>query len=222
MRKYKIALVDDHPIFVSGLRKLLEEEEDFEVVCVAYSYQEALRKIPEQEVDLVILDINLSGEDGIQVLRKLRKDNPDLPVLMLTVEESEEVIYRAVREGARGYILKHSSPERLLKSIRACLSGEVLLDSGVYMKVLEMMRKEDPEEERSLLFERLSPREIEIARLIAQGKSNREIAELLYISESTVKNHISNILRKLELKDRVDIATLVSRARLTESQEKRS
>jgi DNA-binding NarL/FixJ family response regulator len=90
------------------------------------------------------------------------------------------------------------------------------------MKVLEMMRKEDPEEERSLLFERLSPREIEIARLIAQGKSNREIAELLYISESTVKNHISNILRKLELKDRVDIATLVSRARLTESQEKRS
>ncbi|MDI3525698.1 MAG: hypothetical protein PWP42_948, partial [Candidatus Atribacteria bacterium] len=176
MRKYKIALVDDHPIFVSGLRKLLEEEEDFEVVCVAYSYQEALRKIPEQEVDLVILDINLSGEDGIQVLRKLRKDNPDLPVLMLTVEESEEVIYRAVREGARGYILKHSSPERLLKSIRACLSGEVLLDSGVYMKVLEMMRKEDPEEERSLLFERLSPREIEIARLIAQGKSNREIA----------------------------------------------
>jgi len=222
MRKYKIALVDDHPIFVSGLRKLLEEEEDFEVVCVAYSYQEALRKIPEQEVDLVILDINLSGEDGIQVLRKLRKDNPDLPVLMLTVEESEEVIYRAVREGARGYILKHYPPEHLIKSIRACLSGEVLLDSGVYMKVLEMMRKEDPEEERSLLFERLSPREIEIARLIAQGKSNREIAELLYISESTVKNHISNILRKLELKDRVDIATLVSRARLTESQEKKS
>jgi len=217
MKKYRIALVDDHPIFVSGLRKLLEEEEDLEVACVAYNYREALEKIPNQKVDLVILDINLSGEDGIQVLRKLREKDANLPVVMLTVEENEEVIYRAVREGARGYILKHYSPEYLLKSIRACLSGEVLLDSKIYSKMLEVIRKENPEEERMLVFNKLSPREIEVAKLIAQGKSNREISELLYISESTVKNHISNILRKLELKDRVDIATLISRARLEET-----
>jgi len=113
--------------------------------------------------------------------------------------------------------LKHYSPEYLLKSIRACLSGEVLLDSKIYSKMLEVIRKENPEEERMLVFNKLSPREIEVAKLIAQGKSNREISELLYISESTVKNHISNILRKLELKDRVDIATLISRARLEET-----
>lgn len=205
-----MALVDDHPIFVAGLQKLLEAEGSFEVVASAYSFEEAVEKILPLEVDLVLLDFNIPGGDGLGLLRVLRQAKKNTVFLMLTVEEDERVIAQAVLEGARGYVLKQDPPERLLRSIQACLSGEVLLSSIVYSKIHGLVQQAVPRG-KSLLREKLSPREQEIVRLLAQGKSNREIGELLFISEKTVKNHVSNILRKLGLSDRREVALLAFR-----------
>ncbi|MBC7216947.1 MAG: response regulator transcription factor [Candidatus Caldatribacterium sp.] len=210
MRKWRVALVDDHPIFVAGLQKLLEAEGSFEVVASAYSFEEAVEKILPLEVDLVLLDFNIPGGDGLGLLRVLRQAKKNTVFLMLTVEEDERVIAQAVLEGARGYVLKQDPPERLLRSIQACLSGEVLLSSIVYSKIHGLVQQAVPRG-KSLLREKLSPREQEIVRLLAQGKSNREIGELLFISEKTVKNHVSNILRKLGLSDRREVALLAFR-----------
>ncbi|WP_438316991.1 response regulator [Candidatus Caldatribacterium sp. SIUC1] len=210
MTRWRVALVDDHPIFVAGLRKLLEAEGDFEVVAVAHSFEEAVAKILPIEVDLVLLDVTIPGGNGLELLRKLREVKKGTVFLMLTVEEDERVIVQAILEGARGYVLKQDSPERLLRSIRACLSGEVLLSDLVYSRIHHLVRKAVPQE-RSTIWEKLSPREQEVVRLLAQGKSNREIGEMLFISEKTVKNHVSNILQKLGLSDRREIIFLALR-----------
>ncbi len=210
--KHKIALVDDHPIFLAGLKSLLEEEGDFQVVCTSQSVKEAMENIPGQEVDLALVDFNMPGKNGLELLRLLRGTSPETMVVMLTVEEDEEVISRAMKDGAKGYILKQDSPESLIKSIRACLNGEILLSERIYMKVIDVLRRNaPPAQEDSLVISRLSPREVEIVRLIVQGKNNPEIARELFISESTVKNHISSILRKLAVKDRVELAILAVR-----------
>ena len=210
MTRWRVALVDDHPIFAAGLKKLLEAEGDFEVVALAHSFEEAVAKILPLEVDLVLLDFNIPGGNGLELLRKLREAKKKTAFLMLTVDEDEKVVIRAILEGARGYVLKQDSPERLLRSIRACLSGEVLLSDLVYSRIHHLVRKVIPQE-RSTIWEKLSPREQEVVRLLAQGKSNREIGELLFISEKTVKNHVSNILQKLGLSDRREIIFLALR-----------
>ncbi|HSV31069.1 MAG TPA: response regulator transcription factor [Atribacteraceae bacterium] len=207
MNTTKIALVDDHPIFLAGLKKLLEEEGGLQVAFTAQSVREAIAQLAEFPVDLVMVDFNMPGKTGIDFLREASVLYPNIPVVMLTVEEDEEIISRAMKEGARGYILKQDSPERLIKSIHSCLAGEILLSDRIYSKVIDLMRKFSPgKEDESELYRILSRREMDIVKSIVQGKSNSDIAETLFISESTVKNHISSILRKLNLKDRVELA----------------
>jgi DNA-binding NarL/FixJ family response regulator len=210
--KIRIALVDDHPIFLAGLKRLLESSESYEVSSIANSYKEALEKIDFDNVDIALVDVNMPGANGIELLKAIKQRSSACKVVMLTIEEDEETIYRAMKEGARGYILKQDSPERLLKSIQACVEGEILLSNQIYSKVVDRIKKvSPPESAQSIIFSTLTDREIEITRLIVQGKSNPEIAKTLYISESTVKNHISNILHKLEMKDRVELAILAVR-----------
>lgn len=210
MKKWRVAIVDDHPIFAAGLKKLLEDEGDFEVLALAQNFDEALQRILPLDVDLVLLDFNLPGKSGVELLRTLKRAKRKAVFLFLTVEEDERIIAEALLEGAKGYILKQDSPERLLRGIRACLSGEVLLGGGVYEKLCKVMQRAFPSG-RSLLWEKLSPREQEVVRLLAQGKSNREIGKVLFISEKTVKNHVSNILHKLGLSSRRELAILAFR-----------
>ena len=210
--KIRIALVDDHPIFLAGLKRLLESSESYEVSSIANSYKEALEKINFNNIDIALVDVNMPGASGIELLKAIKQRSSNCRVVMLTIEEDEETIYQAMKEGAQGYILKQDSPERLLKSIQACVDGEILLSNQIYSKVVERIRKvSPPESAKSIIFSTLTVREIEITRLIVQGKSNPEIAQSLFISESTVKNHISNILHKLEMKDRVELAILAVR-----------
>ena len=210
--KIRIALIDDHPIFLAGLKRLIESTDSYEVSSIANSYKEALEKINFDNVDIALVDVNMPGANGIELLKAIKQRSSACKVVMLTIEEDEETIYRAMKEGARGYILKQDSPERLLKSIQACVDGEILLSNQIYSKVVERIRKvSPPESAKSIIFSTLTVREIEITRLIVQGKSNPEIAQSLFISESTVKNHISNILHKLEMKDRVKLAILAVR-----------
>jgi DNA-binding NarL/FixJ family response regulator len=210
--KIRIALIDDHPIFLAGLKRLIESTNSYEVSSIANSYKEALEKIDFDNVDIALVDVNMPGTNGIELLKAIKQRSSACKVVMLTIEEDEETIYRAMKEGARGYILKQDSPERLLKSIQACVEGEILLSNQIYSKVVDRIKKvSPPESAQSIIFSTLTDREIEITRLIVQGKSNPEIAKTLYISESTVKNHISNILHKLEMKDRVELAILAVR-----------
>ena len=210
--KIRIALVDDHPIFLAGLKRLLESSESYEVSSIANSYKEALDNIDFDNIDIALVDINMPGTNGIELLKAIKQKSHNCRVVMLTIEEDEETIYRAMKEGAQGYILKQDSPERLLKSIQACIDGEILLSNQIYAKVIDRIRKVSPPEKgQSIIFSKLTKREIEITRLIVQGKSNPDIAQALFISESTVKNHISNILHKLEMKDRVELAILAVR-----------
>ncbi|QPM68248.1 response regulator [Atribacter laminatus] len=210
--KIRIALIDDHPIFLAGLKRLIESTNSYEVSSIANSYKEALEKIDFDNVDIALVDVNMPGANGIELLKAIKQRSSACKVVMLTIEEDEETIYRAMKEGARGYILKQDSPERLLKSIQACVEGEILLSNQIYSKVVDRIKKvSPPESAQSIIFSTLTDREIEITRLIVQGKSNPEIAKTLYISESTVKNHISNILHKLEMKDRVELAILAVR-----------
>ena len=210
--KIRIALIDDHPIFLAGLKRLIESTDSYEVSSIANSYKEALEKINFNNIDIALVDVNMPGASGIELLKAIKQRSSNCRVVMLTIEEDEETIYRAMKEGAQGYILKQDSPERLLKSIQACVDGEILLSNQIYSKVVERIRKvSPPESAKSIIFSTLTVREIEITRLIVQGKSNPEIAQSLFISESTVKNHISNILHKLEMKDRVELAILAVR-----------
>lgn len=210
--KIRIALIDDHPIFLAGLKRLLESNDSYEVSSIANSFKEALEKINFDNIDIALVDVNMPGMSGIELLKAIKQRSHSCRVVMLTIEEDEETIYRAMKEGAQGYILKQDSPERLLKSIQACVDGEILLSNQIYSKVVDRIRKvSPPESDQSIIFSTLTDREIEITRLIVQGKSNPEIAQTLFISESTVKNHISNILHKLEMKDRVELAILAVR-----------
>lgn len=210
--KIRVALVDDHPIFLAGLKRLLESDDQFEVNSIANNLREAIDTIPFDNIDIVLVDVNMPGGSGIDLLRQIKQKNSNCRVVMLTIEEDEETIYRAMKEGAQGYILKQDSPERLLKSIHACMDGEILLSNQIYPKVVDRIRKVSPPEKgESIILNKLTDREIEVTRLIMQGKSNPEIAQELFISESTVKNHISNILHKLDMKDRVELAILAVR-----------
>lgn len=213
MSKVKVALVDDHQIVLAGLKKLLEDE--YEVVCTARNFREALENIPSSGAELVLIDVHLPGKSGVELLQALKEKMPSALFIMLTVEEDEEIIFRAIREGARGYILKHNPPEVLLKSLKACMNGEVLWGEEIYLKVMGKLRKGVPFEiekaDLSSLADLLSGREFEIVQLVIQGLGNREIAEKLFISESTVKNHLSRIFQKLGVKDRVELALLVTK-----------
>lgn len=210
--KIKVALIDDHPIFVAGLKQLLESDGHYEVVAVAQSGEEALKSINFNEVDVALVDVNMPGRSGIELIKYIKQQREDCRAIMLTVEENEETINQAMKEGAQGYILKQESPEHLLKAVQACMDGEILLSDHVYNRMVDRIRKTAPsEKEQSILYSKLTDREIEVTRLIVQGKNNRQIAQELYISESTVKNHISNIMEKLAIKNRIELVAMAVR-----------
>ncbi|HPT64159.1 MAG TPA: response regulator transcription factor [Candidatus Atribacteria bacterium] len=210
--KIRVALIDDHPIFIAGLKQLLESDGRYEVKAVAQSGEEARKSIDFNEVDVALVDVNMPGGSGIELIRFIKRQKEDCRVIMLTVEEDEESINRAMKEGAQGYILKQESPEHLLKAIQASMDGEILLSNHVYTRMVDRIRKTSPlDKEQSILYNKLTEREIEVTRLIVQGKNNKQIAQELYISESTVKNHISNIMDKLSIKSRTELVTIAVR-----------
>lgn len=208
----RVAIVDDHPIFAAGLKQLLESDGRYEVRAVAQSGEEAQKAIDFNEIDIALVDVNMPGGGGIELLKAIKQRSKNCRVIMLTVEEDEETINRAMKEGAQGYILKQESPEHLLKAIQASMDGEILLSSHVYARMVDRIRKTSPpDKEQSIIYSKLTEREIEITRLIVKGKNNKQIAQELYISESTVKNHISNIMYKLSIKNRTELVAIAVR-----------
>ena len=203
----RVLIADDHPLFREGMRGRLDRMGDIEVVGEAAGGDEAVRLSRELEPHVVLMDIKMPGLNGIEATREILRTNPRVGVLMLTMFEDDDSVFAAMRAGARGYLLKDSGGEGVVHAIRAVTSGEAVFGPGVaeriigYFSVPRLAQRAFPE---------LTEREEEILALVARGKSNQEIAAQLFVSVKTVRNHVSNILLKLQVADR---AQAVIRAR---------
>jgi two-component system, NarL family, response regulator DevR len=202
-----VFLVDDHEVVRTGLRALLEEDGDIEVVGEAGTVAEALTRIPLASPDVAILDVRLPDGSGIEVCRQIRSEVPDVACLMLTSYADDEALLAAVMAGAAGYVLKQVGGSDLVADVHAVARGDSLLDPGLTHRVLERIRQ-GSEEDRRLAS--LTPQERRILDQIAQGRTNRQIGEALYLAEKTVKNYVSNLLAKLGLERRTEAAILAT------------
>lgn len=209
----RVAIVDDEGLLRSGLQLMIDAADDLTVVA-SCSGADALSLLAETRPDLVLLDIRMPEIDGLTILRELR-DWPDPPVVaMLTTFDTDELIAEALRAGASGYLLKDTDPIDLTVAIRSLVAGQSTLSPRVARTVIDRYLQQGAETEAVGLVDRLSPREREVLRLIATGQSNTQIGSRLYLSPLTVKDHVSVILSKLEVDNRVQAAVLAHRARL--------
>jgi DNA-binding NarL/FixJ family response regulator len=208
----RVLIVDDHDLFRSGLRNLLEEE-GVQIVGEASAGQEALKIVRELAPDVVVMDLNMPGMGGVEATRHISTIAPLTRVLMLTISDQDNDVIDAIMAGACGYLLKDSSIQDLIAGIRAASLGESLISPTIAAKVLQRVRaaSRQPEIETTIRAE-LSDREIEVLKLIANGKDNAMIAGELHISPKTVKNHISNILMKLQIDNRIQAAVYAVRS----------
>lgn len=213
MKALRILLVDDHEVVRLGLATLLEDIPGLKVVGEAGSAREALQICERLAPDLVILDIRLPDQPGVDVCRHITERWPDVKVIILTSYVNDDLIADAIQAGAVGYVLKQVGNEELLRAIEAVRRGEALLDPRVTQRVLQRMRQTEQLLDASA-FRNLSQRELEVLFHLSQGKSNREIGDALALSEKTIRNHISNLLNKLGMSNRIELATYAVRHRI--------
>jgi DNA-binding NarL/FixJ family response regulator len=204
--------VDDHDLFRTGLRNLLEEQ-GVQVVGEAADGQQAIRMVRELAPDVVVMDLNMPGMTGVEATRQVTTLAPLTRVVVLTISDQDEDVMNAILAGACGYLMKDSSIQDLMQGIRAAAVGESLISPHIAAKVLQRMRATGTsEQDAATIRAELSDREIEVLKLIANGKDNAQIAGELHISPKTVKNHISNILMKLQIDNRIQAAVYAVRS----------
>ncbi len=213
--KTRILLADDHPVVRRGLRLVLDAEPDLEVSSEAGDGAEAVERALAHEVDLAILDVTMPRLTGIQAARELSQRKPELRTLILSMHDNERYFFEALRAGASGYVLKSVADRDLVEACRATMRGEPFLYPGA-VKALIRSHLERATDGEAIPDDPLSPRESEITKLVAEGHTNRDIAETLVISEKTVERHRSNILEKLGMHDRVDLTRYAIRRGLVE------
>ena len=212
----RILLIDDHTLFRSGVSALLQRQPDLEVVGEASDGVEGVKRAKQHLPDVILLDLNMPGLSGLETLQLLVEDLPDTAVVMLTVSEDADELTAAMRAGARGFLLKSIDADALVAAIRKAASGQPVITEHMTAKLVEQMRKPVPSTSASgapgapgaarTSAEALTARERDIVRELARGASNKEIARTLDLAESTVKIHVRNILRKLNLTSRVQVA----------------
>ncbi len=205
----RVLIVDDQVPVRTGFRRILEEQDDIEVIGEAATGEEAVDLTIELEPDVVIMDIRMPRMDGIEATSRLLSSGeaPDTSILMLTTLDMEEYVYDALQAGASGFLLKDSLPEELATAVRIIARGDAILSPTITKRLIHEVTKR-PRRAETSRFEMLTGREREVLRLLARGFANAEIAEQLYISEATVKTHVSHILAKLELRDRAQAIVL--------------
>jgi len=206
--RHTVLVVDDHPLFRKGVAQLLAMEPSIEVVGEAGNGAQALALVEQHEPDLILLDLNLKAESGLDILAALKADDPSRRVVMLTVSDAAEDLIGAIRAGADGYLLKDMEPEQLLDRVRAALGGETVIGEALAARLAGALRQEAQDaasrvrRDLSLLTER----EQQMLRCLADGQSNKRIARTLSITEGTVKVHVKNLLKKLSFRSRVEAA----------------
>lgn len=193
----RLVVVDDHPVVRHGLVSMLRYEPDMQVVGEAADGVAAVERILEQLPDVVLLDLNLPKQSGIQVMKQVRTQSPQIRFLVLTTYDTDEYIVPALEAGAQGYLLKDATPDELTRAVRSLATGGAALEPGVAAKLLESIAEPKESEE-------LSARELEVLRLLVAGASNKAIAAQLDLSENTVKSHLSHIFGKLNVQSRAE------------------
>lgn len=206
MKPIRILIVDDHTLFRSGIKLALQRHEGFEVVGEAGDGLEGIKRARQLKPDVVLLDLHMPGTGGLEALRVLAEDVPESQVVMLTVSEDAEDLLETLRAGARGYLLKNIDTEFFLDSIQRAARGESVMSPQIAHKLADSLRSSPKESAAVSEPGKLSPREREIIVMLAHGASNKEIARVLNLSESTIKIHVQGILRKLNIAKRVQAA----------------
>jgi DNA-binding NarL/FixJ family response regulator len=199
----RVFVVDDHPLIRDGIRSLEMSVTDLEVVGEAINGQEAIKGAAELQPDVILMDIKMPDMDGIQATRQIVQTSPHIRVLILSMLEDDNSVFAAMRAGAQGYLLKGASHEEMLRSIRAAAEGQAIFSPSIAERMIDFFNAMHPAESRGV-FPELTDREREILGLMAQGYNNTKIAEHLVISPKTVRNHVSNILSKLQVADRTE------------------
>ncbi len=216
MDRITVLLVDDHPVVREGLTAMLETQPDMEVVGEAADGQEAVRMAVALRPDVILMDLQMPGMNGVEAIQHIRQDRPEAQVIILTTYDSDEYIFAGIEAGAKGYLLKGTSRADLLKAVRAASRGESLLEPVVARKLVEkytQLSRKEPDQDA------LSERELEVLRMVARGARNKEIARELYITEKTAKAHVSNILAKLGASDRTEAVTLALKRKIIKLEE---
>ena len=203
--KKRIIIVDDHEIVRLGLKSLLDQYPQYEVVSEAKNAKEAIAQVETYKPDIVLMDIRLPGKSGIDACEEIKQNFPDVKVIMLTSYAEDEMLFSAIKAGASGYILKQIDSSGLAKSIEAVARGEASLDPAVTQRVFQEVRRAVKDEEAAS-FTELSQQEKMVLKLVSEGKTNREIAQSLYLGEGTVRNYVSSILSKLSVSNRAEAA----------------
>lgn len=206
MNRIRIVIVDDHALVRMGLTTLICDRPDMQVVGEASNLPQALRVIEETQPQIVLMDIRMPGESGIEATRQIVQRFPQTRVIILTSYSNDELVMRAIHAGASGYVLKQADNDVLLDAIQTVARGESLLDPATTTRLLHFVREMERKAEQNA-FRDLSERELSVLAELAKGKTNAEIGRTLHLSEKTVRNHVSVILEKLHLSNRVELAT---------------
>ena len=196
LEQINIMIVDDHPVVRQGLRAMLSSEPDIRVQGMAASAREAMYLIEREQPDVVLMDLRMPEMEGIEAIKKLRCISPNIKILVLTNYGSDEYIVRATQAGAMGYLLKNTPQEEIVNAVRVVNSGERYVPKDIAKRLFEAIGREE-----------LSPRELEVLVLVARGCTNKEVAQKLFISDKTVRNHVTSCLLKLQAKDRTEAVT---------------
>ena len=207
MEKIGILIVDDHAVVRDGLAAMLARQGDFSVVGEAQNGLEAVEKAAALQPDVVLMDLRMPELDGVESMRRIRASQPDVRFLVLTTYDTDEYIFDAIEAGAKGYLLKDASRDELFEAIRVVNRGESLIQPGMVSRVLDRFAQLSRQASQTGGPQALSEREVEVLRLMAKGAANKEIAAGLFISESTVKTHVTNIFQKLEVNHRTEAVT---------------
>ena len=207
----RVVIADDHGIVRSGLRLLLEQQPDIEVVGEAADGAEARDLAIAEQPDLAILDVKMPKLTGLQATREIREQAPDVAVLILSMHDDERYLFEALKAGASGYVLKRQADEDLLDAVRAVQRGEPFLTPDAQRALIKDVLERGPDQ-----ADELTPREQEVVKLVAEAHTNREIAEILHLSEKTVESHRANAMRKLGMRDRVELVRYAVRRGLIE------
>jgi len=211
----KVVIADDQALVRAGLRMILESQADIEVVAEAGDGEEALAACRQHHPDVVLMDVKMPRLNGLEALRRLARAGDSTKVLILTTFDLDEYVYEALRDGASGFLLKDVRPAQLIEAVRGVMEGDAILAPSVTRRLVEkFMRPSRVPAASTSRLDRLTPRECEVLKLIARGLRNSEIAETLFLSESTVKTHVVRVLSKLELRDRAQAVVLAYEAGL--------
>lgn len=204
--RISVLIADDHPLFRQGIKQILELENDITVVAQAANGDEAVRLTREHKPDVILMDINMPGSNGLQAIKEIKDENINSKIIVLTIHEDREYLIKTIQMGAEGYVLKDAEPSVLIDAIRSVHQGQFYIQPNMTKELVKEFNRLTLHGRERNGENRLTAREREVLKLIAEGMINKEIATKLYISEKTVKNHVSSIFRKLNVSDRTQAA----------------